>query len=120
MHDENDVALGSDIFQFDTIARMAEIGFEINSVISVDNLKRLTPARRKCRFFTEPDSKYFNIYTENLCKMNCRINAAIALCKCRPFFYSVGNFSIFFFFFVAIVMLSCTGDLHSLMKCILI
>lgn len=36
-------------------------------------------------------NSYYPFYTENICKLFCRIEKAIELCGCRPFFYTFGK-----------------------------
>ncbi|KAG5673243.1 hypothetical protein PVAND_003306 [Polypedilum vanderplanki] len=47
-----------------------------------DSLKVLTPKERECYFENERKLKYFKIYTEEYCKMECIIESTIQYCKC--------------------------------------
>lgn len=37
---------------------------------------------------------FFQVYTINLCKIDCRIKHALKLCGCIPFFYAIPNVKI--------------------------
>ncbi|XP_050074874.1 sodium channel protein Nach [Anopheles maculipalpis] len=64
----------------------------VEQVVASKALKQLSRRRRKCRLPTER-LLYFNVYTINLCRMSCRIEAALQLCDCVPFFYNIGKTS---------------------------
>lgn len=71
---------------------------EINQVITSDRAKMFGIKKRKCRFDTETTSNRsypLGVYTQNLCLMECSVDAAINLCGCRPFFYKIGDCSFF-------------------------
>ncbi|XP_055921228.1 sodium channel protein Nach [Eupeodes corollae] len=60
-------------------------------IISAEEEVRNVPINyRKCRFSNENNLKYFKTYRPILCRIECRINAALKLCQCKPFFYVVG------------------------------
>lgn len=73
---------------------------DFNEVITSDRAKMFGIKIRKCRFDTEITSNRsypLGLYTENLCLIECSIDAAIKICGCRPFFYKFGeNFFSFF------------------------
>lgn len=55
---------------------------------SEENTKNLFVFQRKCKFTTESSSKYFpQLYTEDLCRLECRMKKFKTLCNCMPFFY---------------------------------
>uniref|UniRef100_A0A182QIP4 Uncharacterized protein n=1 Tax=Anopheles farauti TaxID=69004 RepID=A0A182QIP4_9DIPT len=64
----------------------------VEQVVASKALKQLSRRRRKCRLPKERLA-YFDLYTINLCRINCRIEAALELCKCVPFFYNIGKTS---------------------------
>lgn len=79
-------------------AKSFTIGY--NEIMSSDRIKMFGMDHRRCRFETEILSNYsypFGVYTKNLCLADCRIETAIQMCGCRPFFYKTGDkqFSIF-------------------------
>lgn len=95
LHDVNDVITGNatKTLRRDLIDnRMYFMKINIHETVSSKQLRSLNADRRKCYFYDETPLKYFDIYTENLCRIECRIDVAIKWCKCVPFFYSVGNF----------------------------
>lgn len=72
-----------------------EVDFDINinEVITSDRAKIFGIESRKCRFDTETtsDRSYpLGLYTQNLCLMECSVDAALKICGCRPFFYKIG------------------------------
>ena len=67
---------------------------EINEEVTSDRAKMFGIESRKCRFDgeTTSDRSYpLGLYTQNLCLMECSVDAAINLCGCRPFFYKIGG-----------------------------
>uniref|UniRef100_A0A182NM14 Uncharacterized protein n=1 Tax=Anopheles dirus TaxID=7168 RepID=A0A182NM14_9DIPT len=64
----------------------------VEQVVASKALKQLSRLRRKCRLPGERLT-HFGLYTINLCRINCRIEAALELCKCVPFFYNIGKTS---------------------------
>lgn len=68
---------------------------EISAVVTSEQTKIFGIETRKCRFDTETtsDRSYpLGIYTQNLCLMECAVDAALSLCGCRPFFYKIGTY----------------------------
>ncbi|XP_055536311.1 sodium channel protein Nach isoform X2 [Wyeomyia smithii] len=72
--------------------KLAEIIIFVEQIVASPNLKHLSPARRKCVYRHE-SSSIFKIHTPNLCKIDCRIQNALKMCGCIPFFYSIPNIS---------------------------
>ncbi|XP_031628942.1 pickpocket protein 11-like [Contarinia nasturtii] len=70
-----------------------EFTIDVDEVVTSDRSKMFGIEKRKCRFDTETTSDYsypLGSYTQNLCLMECNVNAALNLCGCRPFFYKIG------------------------------
>lgn len=68
------------------------IGF--NEIVSSNRIKMFGIEKRKCRFPAEITSKRsypLGFYTQNFCLIECNIKAAIQLCGCQPFFYTIGK-----------------------------
>lgn len=68
------------------------IGF--NEIVSSNRIEMFGIEKRNCKFSSEITSKHsypLGNYTQNFCLMDCGIKAAIKLCGCQPFFYSIGN-----------------------------
>lgn len=66
----------------------------IGGTLTTPRLKLFGIEKRKCRFRKEipSESGYpFHQYSQNLCLMECSVEAAIKLCGCRPFFYKFGK-----------------------------
>lgn len=64
---------------------------ELHQVLSSDSLRSLSIERRKCLYFDEQVLLFFPMYTENLCRIECRIQAALISCGCVPFFYNLSE-----------------------------
>lgn len=94
LHDVNDVITGTatNTLRRDLVENhLFFMKINIHETISSKQLRSLNADRRKCYFHDEMPLKYYDFYTENLCRIECRIDAAIKQCNCIPFFYSVGN-----------------------------
>lgn len=75
--------------------RFSVVSFQIdiNEVVTSNRSKMFGIEKRKCRFDEETISNRsypLGSYTQNLCLMECSVDAAINLCGCRPFFYKIG------------------------------
>lgn len=71
---------------------MVEMIIELKSIVGSHALHALPIHRRKCRFVNESSLHYYPYYyTENLCQITCRIQSALKLCNCVPFFYYSGK-----------------------------
>lgn len=66
--------------------------FGLHEILTADSLRDFSIQRRKCLFPDEPVLQYFPVYTKNLCRINCRIQAALLSCGCFPFFYNLSEF----------------------------
>lgn len=64
---------------------------ELNEISSSDSLRAVSIKRRNCLYFEEKVLDFFPVYTKNLCRINCRIRAALQLCGCVPFFYNLSK-----------------------------
>ncbi|ALC41546.1 ppk25 [Drosophila busckii] len=53
-------------------------------------VQNLPIAYRKCRYVKENYLQYYSPYHPSLCRLECRINVALDLCHCKPFFYAAG------------------------------
>ncbi|XP_017782181.1 PREDICTED: pickpocket protein 28-like [Nicrophorus vespilloides] len=62
---------------------------EVNSqsTWSPKSMRNLHISQRHCRFIDESNLKYSPVYSTKLCKIECRIEMALRLCKCLPFYY---------------------------------
>lgn len=79
-------------------ARYTVTGIEliINAIVSSLKINQFSPYQRKCIFEYESPLEYFKNYTESLCMISCRIDAAVNLCECIPFFYKMSKFILMF------------------------
>lgn len=114
LHDVNDVITGNatNTLRRDLIDdQMFFMSINVHETVSSKQLRSLSADRRKCHFHNETPLKYFDLYTENLCRIECRIDAAIKHCNCIPFFYSVGK--TVYHEFIGSLILMQTSDLFS-------
>ncbi|XP_053674779.1 sodium channel protein Nach [Anopheles nili] len=91
IHTEQDVMTGDSSIHYvlgshDIVSSL----LSVEQVVASKALKQLSRRRRKCRL---PNERllYFSVYTINLCRISCRIEAALRLCNCVPLFYSSGK-----------------------------
>lgn len=55
---------------------------------SQESTRHLFEFQRKCKFEDESNLDYFpQIYTQDLCRLECRMKKFLELCGCLPFFY---------------------------------
>lgn len=55
---------------------------------SEQETRNLFVFQRNCKFDTESSSEYFpQLYTQDLCRLECRMKMSKELCDCLPFFY---------------------------------
>lgn len=55
---------------------------------SQESTRQLFEFQRKCKFETESNLAYFpQIYSQDLCKLDCRMRKLRKICNCLPFFY---------------------------------
>ncbi|XP_037035697.1 sodium channel protein Nach-like [Bradysia coprophila] len=91
IHNKKEIISGSDSIR-ESLVESTDIfhtDIEMNEILSTDASRGLSVKRRKCLYFDERALDFFPIYTINLCKMNCRIRAALFSCGCIPFFYNL-------------------------------
>lgn len=76
-----------------SIEKIYPLGFESMARVSGEQTNcsdavRLLPIEdRKCFFATEHYLKYFGIYHENNCDIECRIDETLNFCQCVPYFF---------------------------------
>lgn len=55
---------------------------------SQESTRNLFEFQRKCKFEEESTLAYFpQIYTQDLCRLDCRMRKFLEVCHCLPFFY---------------------------------
>lgn len=111
MHNVEDVLAPLDqgtILRRATMEGSLTIEILLSLTTSETEVRNLPIAYRKCRYKDENNLKYFKvwkgrlnslnqdileihlqIYRPGLCRMECRITAALQKCGCKPFFYAV-------------------------------
>ncbi|XP_014243210.1 sodium channel protein Nach-like isoform X2 [Cimex lectularius] len=67
-----------------------DTSFRFQEMVASEDLRRLDPMQRQCRFVDEP-LEGDKFYSYNLCMMNCRKRVAVGLCGCMPYFYIKGD-----------------------------
>lgn len=65
--------------------RNALFNVHANMIETMDDLIRYSPEKRQCYFDGERKLKFFNIYTENNCQMECVANHTLQECGCVRF-----------------------------------
>lgn len=80
-------------FAYQTVT---DIELIINAIVSSQKLYQLSPNQRKCIFEFESPLKYFKTYSANLCMLACRMDMALKLCDCIPYFYKSSKFLLIF------------------------
>ncbi|XP_060658058.1 acid-sensing ion channel 4 [Drosophila nasuta] len=93
MHDVNEMMLPQDrrtVSVYTGIKVFYSIRVKLNTISAEDEVTHVPIAYRKCRYTNEANLKYYSVYYPSLCRMECRINRALELCKCKPFFYAAG------------------------------
>ncbi|EDW74133.2 uncharacterized protein Dwil_GK21769 [Drosophila willistoni] len=92
IHDVNEVALPNDrqtvTFNAGDVSSYI-LKLLLTSISAENEVRNLPVAYRKCRYHDENNLQYFNPYHPSLCRLECRINWALKLCHCRPFFYTL-------------------------------
>ncbi|PSN53854.1 hypothetical protein C0J52_09959 [Blattella germanica] len=64
-----------------------EMGMDI--LYATEAIYKMPIKRRKCRFANESNLQISSIYSQNMCHSQCRIQLALKLCGCAPFFYDL-------------------------------
>ncbi|EDW31435.1 GL11130 [Drosophila persimilis] len=91
MHDVNELMLPHDrrTITFDAKTKSSYVLKLLISSISADReVRNLPVAYRKCRYHDENNLRYYSPYHPSLCRLECRINWALSMCHCKPFFYA--------------------------------
>ncbi|XP_060523205.1 uncharacterized protein LOC132700102 [Cylas formicarius] len=57
-----------------------------NMITTTDTVKQYPPERRECYFPSERNLKYFKIYTQLNCQLECLTNITLGTCKCVSFY----------------------------------
>nr|XP_014285382.2 pickpocket protein 28-like [Halyomorpha halys] len=55
--------------------------------ITDESLKKWTTKERGCYFQNERFLKFFLIYTQHNCEMECKANLTLSICQCAPFYF---------------------------------
>ncbi|XP_052841792.1 sodium channel protein Nach [Drosophila gunungcola] len=90
LHDVNEMMLPHDLrtVTFDAKVKSSYVLKLLVHSISADiEVRNLPVAYRKCRYTDENNLKYFSPYHPSLCRLECRINWALSMCHCKPYFY---------------------------------
>ncbi|XP_017031054.1 pickpocket protein 28 [Drosophila kikkawai] len=90
LHDVNEMMLPHDrrTVTFDAKVKSSYVlKLLVNSISADAEVRNLPVAYRKCRYTDENNLKYYHPYHPSFCRLECRINWALSLCKCKPYFY---------------------------------
>ncbi|KAG6463949.1 hypothetical protein O3G_MSEX014176, partial [Manduca sexta] len=64
----------------------SSFALKYNMVATSDEVKEYTPEKRHCYFPGERYLRYFKIYTENNCRLECLSNYTYNMCGCVGFY----------------------------------
>ncbi|PSN34454.1 hypothetical protein C0J52_20177 [Blattella germanica] len=81
-------------YPVDVLNQYISIPFDRNVIVGIrprvmtttDGLKNYLPQRRLCYFSNERYLRYFNLYTQQNCNIECLTNYTLKLCGCVTFF----------------------------------
>lgn len=59
----------------------------VSEIVADHKLILTSILQRRCRFNSETNLKHFQIYTEQLCIQECRLELVYKHCGCIPHFY---------------------------------
>ncbi|XP_055629791.1 pickpocket protein 11 [Toxorhynchites rutilus septentrionalis] len=91
VHEEDDIMTATDTISSEMKGtELVEVTLWVDQIVASNNLRYLTPARRKC-IYEHETSSIFKIHTANLCKVDCRVRRALIACGCIPFLYNIQN-----------------------------
>ncbi|XP_063916764.1 pickpocket protein 28-like [Zophobas morio] len=68
------------------LERVSKAGIAPDMMTTSDDVKRYNAKRRNCHFPSERPLKYFKVYTQNNCAIECRTNYTLSQCGCVPFY----------------------------------
>ena len=61
-------------------------------IVTSDAVKRLSVATRQCVFPDERQLRFYHVYTEKSCLIQCRIDHVINKCNCTLYFFNLRKF----------------------------
>lgn len=67
-------------------AKIYDILITPKIIYSSENLYNYSPNQRKCYFSNEGNLKFFNFYTEENCRFECRTNYTLKKCGCVAYY----------------------------------
>ncbi|KAH0814955.1 hypothetical protein GEV33_007836 [Tenebrio molitor] len=68
------------------LARVAKAGIAPDMMTTSAAVKAYNAKRRNCHFPSERSLKYFKVYSQNNCAIECRANYTYSQCGCVPFY----------------------------------
>ncbi|KAG7308200.1 hypothetical protein JYU34_006869 [Plutella xylostella] len=66
--------------------QLSSLALTFHSTTTSHNLRKYHPEVRQCYFQSERFLRYFHIYTQNNCMLECRANYTFHRCECVPFY----------------------------------
>lgn len=72
------------------------IAVKPNVITTSENLRSYDAKIRQCFYSTERSLRFFKVYTENNCRLECLANYTLSKCNCTAFYMP----SKFYFFFI--------------------
>ncbi|XP_048479070.1 pickpocket protein 28-like [Plutella xylostella] len=71
--------------------QLSSLALTFHSTTTSHNLRKYHPEVRQCYFQNERFLRYFHIYTQNNCMLECRANYTFHRCQCVPFYLPYKN-----------------------------
>ncbi|KAG7308210.1 hypothetical protein JYU34_006880 [Plutella xylostella] len=71
--------------------QLSSLALTFHSLSTSHNLRKYHPEVRQCYFQNERFLRYFHIYTQNNCMLECRANYTFHRCRCVPFYLPYKN-----------------------------
>ncbi|XP_048479067.1 pickpocket protein 28 [Plutella xylostella] len=71
--------------------QLSSLALTFHSTTTSHNLRKYHPEVRQCYFQSERFLRYFHIYTQNNCMLECRANYTFHRCECVPFYLPYKN-----------------------------
>ncbi|KAK9889769.1 hypothetical protein WA026_007148 [Henosepilachna vigintioctopunctata] len=71
--------------------RMKSISFSVKQTYTTEDARQLSVKQRHCVFPNERKLEVDHIYTYTACTRQCRMDSAMKICKCIPYFYPING-----------------------------
>ncbi|XP_061393666.1 pickpocket protein 28-like [Musca vetustissima] len=86
LHPPDDVQMVSENFIRLSMQRQASIAVKPEMMTTSKGIEKYTPSQRQCQMSNERYLRFFQVYTEKNCELECLTNFTMAQCGCVRFF----------------------------------